>query len=128
MSKDFSPLNDFEIKLTKAQRGEVSVSELLKSLIAADLALPSASAVQEDWAGFEPLLFNKNNVSMLACFSAKERLADYSNITPYCLAIKGKELLRRLPAGYGLVINPGHRVGFDISPEGIAKIVADFAS
>jgi hypothetical protein len=128
MNDDFSPLNDFESKLAQAQRGEVAVSELMASLVAAELALPSASEVQEDWSGFRPLLFSKHGVPMLACFSAKERLADYSAMAPYCLVIEGRELLCRIPPRHGLVINPGQRVGFDVSPDGIAQIVTDFAS
>lgn len=128
MNDDFSPLNDFESKLAKAQHGEVAVKELLASLASAELALPSAAAVQEDWTGFQPLLFSKDGVPMLACFSAKERLADYAEMTPYCLVIKGRELLLRMPAGHGLVVNPGQRIGFDVSPEGIAQIKANFAS
>lgn len=128
MSHDFSPLNDFEAKLVEAQRGEVTVAEVLASLASAELALPSAGAVQEDWSGFQPLLFSKNGVPMLACFSAKERLADYVDMAPFCLVLRGRELLRRIPAGHGLVVNPGQRVGFDVMPEGIARIVTDFAS
>lgn len=126
MSPEFSPLNVFEAKLVQAQRGELATAELMASLISAELALPSGGAVAEDWSGFQPLLFSKNGVPMLACFSAKERLADYADMAPYCLVLKGQELLRRIPAGHGLVINPGQRVGFDISPEGIAQIVTDF--
>jgi hypothetical protein len=128
MSHDFSPLNDFEFKLVQAQRGEIGVSDVLASLASAELALPSAGDVQEDWAGFQPLLFSKNGVPMLACFSAKERLADYADMAPFCLLLKGRELLRRIPAGHGLVVNPGQGVGFDVPPEGIVRIVADFAS
>ncbi|SEL94018.1 SseB protein N-terminal domain-containing protein [Roseateles sp. YR242] len=128
MTDEFAPLNDFESRLARAQRGEFAVKDVLASLAAAELALPSAAPVQEDWSGFQPLLFSKDGVPMLACFSAKERVTDYAAMTPYCLAIKGRELLRRMPAGHGLVVNPGQRVGFDISPEGIAQIVDEFAS
>jgi hypothetical protein len=128
VNNDFSWLNDFEFKLTQAQRGEIAVGEVLINLVSAQLALPSAAAIQEDWDGFQPLLFFKNGVPMLACFSAKERLAEYSEMTPYCLLIKGSELIRRIPAGYGLVVNPGQRIGFDVSPDGIDQIKADFIS
>jgi len=128
MSNSFSPLNDFESKLVQAQEGEVTVPELMASLAAADLALPSANVVEQDWSGFQPLLFTKNSTPMIACFSAKERMVDYADMVPYCLVIKGRELLRRMPPGHGLVINPGQRFGFDVSPDGIAQIVTDFAS
>lgn len=126
MSDVLSPLNEFESRGAQAQRGELAIKEVLASLASAELASPSATAVQEDWSGFQPLLFSKSGVSMLACFSAKERLADYVDMAPYCLVIKGAELLRRIPAGHGLVVNPGQPVGFDVSPEGIAQMVTEF--
>lgn len=121
MTGELAPLNDFESKPAGAWREEVSVKDVLASR-AAELALPSAAAVHEDWSGFQPLLFSRDEVPMLAYFSAKERVADYAEMTPYCLTIKGRELLRRMPAGHGLVVNPGQRIGFDVSPEDIAQI------
>ncbi len=128
MTGEFAPLNDFESRLARAQRGEIPVKDVLTSLVAADIALPSAAPIGEGWTGFQPLLFSKDGVPMLACFSAKERMTDYADMTPYCLVVKGRELLRRIPPGHGLVVNPGQPVGFDVPPAGIAKIKTDFAS
>lgn len=126
MSKIFTPLNDFEAILEKAQAGEIPQRELIAGLIVAKMALPSAGNVQSDWSGFQPLLFDKNGVPMLACFSSKERISEYVDIAPYCLLVIGGEMLSRLPVGYGIVVNPGQSIGFDIPPDGVAEIVADF--
>ena len=37
------------------------------------------------------------------------------------------DLLRRMPPEYGIVINPGADVGFDLPPGGIQDIVKDFS-
>ena len=90
--------------------------------------MPSAAEVMKDGSGFESLLFTKEQVRMLACFTDKARIGEFTSLTPYCLVMKGRELLRRIPLGYGLVVNPGTKEGFDISPEGIAKILQDFSN
>jgi len=37
-------------------------------LAKSDLAVPSVSAVEPDGSGFQPLLFDKEGVQMIACF------------------------------------------------------------
>ncbi|EGF91541.1 hypothetical protein ABI_29580 [Asticcacaulis biprosthecium C19] len=64
---------------------------------------------------------------MVACFTALERIADASKLAPYCLTIRGGEFLRRIPHEFGLVVNPGHEVGFDVPPIGLRKIISEFA-
>ncbi|MDF0606911.1 SseB family protein [Neisseriaceae bacterium TC5R-5] len=128
MIKDFKPLCDFEQKLTLAQNGKISMPDLLQSFVVAELVVPSATEVVEDGSGLQPLLFPKNEVQMVGCFSDKERIGDFATMVPYYLLMKGKDLLRRLPVGYGLVVNPGQAVGFDISPEGIARVLEEFSN
>jgi hypothetical protein len=123
----FMPLNSLEVALVQAQDGILPVQKLLQILVESDLAMPSATEVIEDGSGFQPLLFPKGEAQMLACFSDKSRIGEFSSLAPYCLVINGRDVLRRMPLGYGLVINPGAATGFDISPDGIAKIIEDFA-
>ena len=124
----FKALNELEVALEKAQRGQMPVKNFLHMLAGSDLAVPSAAEVTEDGGGFEPLLFQKGSVQMLACFTDKSRIGEYTSLVPYCLMIKARDLLRRTPPGYGLVIDPGSIVGFDISPEGIEKVVSEMIS
>ncbi len=121
-------LNNLEVALQKAQAGQLAVPELLAVLMDSEVAVPSATAVLADGSGMQPLMFPKNGVQMLACFTEKNRIGEFSSVAPYCLVLKGRDLLRRVPPGYGLVVNPGTSTGFDVSPHGIAKIVKDFAS
>ena len=120
--------NEFETAVEKARSGALTMQALLRQMMDADLALPSATEVMRDGTGFQPLLFPKENAQMLACFTDKSRLAEYISLAPYCLVMKGRELLSRVPPGYGLVVNPGtSSLGFDVSPEGVTKIREDFA-
>jgi len=65
-------------------------------------------------------------VQMLGCFTSAERIADFSRVAPFYVEMTGMRLLQRLPSDHGVVINPGWPVGFDISPQGVAKILVDF--
>lgn len=122
---EFLPLNDFECVLVNAKNGKCTVKDLIHALIKSELAVPSASEVMVDGSGFEPLLFSKESVLMLSVFSDKSRVVEFAKMTPYCLVMTGEDLLRRIPSGYGLVVNPGADVGFDVPPAGIFQIKAD---
>ncbi len=119
-------MNDLEVALEKARAGLMSMPDFIQVLVESDLAVPSGSEVMPDGSGFQPLLFDKNQVKMVACFTAKERIGSFTDLAPYCLVIKGKEFLRRVPHEYGIVVNPGQSVGFDITPEGVSRIVGEF--
>jgi hypothetical protein len=122
----FEPKNELEVGLVEAQSGRLSVPDLMRLLVKSELAVPSAGEVLEDGSGFQPLLFPKDQIQMLASFSDKERIGEFASMAPYCLVLKGRDLLHRMPPGYGLVVNPGSPIGFDISPEGIANVLRDF--
>jgi hypothetical protein len=126
MTEEFVPVNEFEAELLKAKQGISPMQAFLRIFVSSEISVPSGTEVMEDGSGFTPLLFLKDNVQMLACFSEKRRIGSFAAMAPYCLVIKGGDLLRRIPPEYGLVINPGQQVGFEISPEGITKIVRDF--
>lgn len=122
----FVPLNDIEAVLAQAKSGAVSVREMLRELVDAVLVVPSETEVMADGSGLRPLVFTKNDDQLVACFSEKARIGQFSLRAPYCLEINGREFFKRLPLGHGIVINPGVEVGLDISADGIARIVKDF--
>jgi hypothetical protein len=64
---------------------------------------------------------------MFACLSDKSRIGEFIPLTPHFLSIEGRDILRRMPPGFGHVINPGISTGFDIPPEGIAKVMEEFS-
>lgn len=62
----------------------------------------------------------------MSVFTDKSRVLPLSHIAKYCLVLKGVDLFKRVPRGYGLVINPGiENICLDISPEGISQINKD---
>ena len=123
--KKFNPLNELEWSLLAAQENKISVEIFLQKFVRSVLVLPAAKNVLEDGSGFEPVLFDKLGTNMLAAFADKTRASHLADIARYCLEMNGLEVLRRIPPGYGLVVNPGFGVGLELSPEGIAEIVKD---
>jgi hypothetical protein len=116
------PLNDLEVALQQAQAGQLDMPQLLGALLKAQVAVPSATEVMHDGSGLVPLLFPRNGAQMLACFTDTGRIGIYSALAPYCLVVKGHELLRTLPPGCGLVLNPGVATGYDVPPQDLAAI------
>jgi hypothetical protein len=41
------------------------------------------------------------------------------------MQIPGGGFLQMIPGGIGLVVNPGSEVGFEMSPDGLARFVAE---
>lgn len=123
---NFEPQNDFEIALCRAKTGAMPVQDMLRELVEAMLVVPSETEVMPDGSGMRPLVFKRENIQLVACFSEKIRIGQFASKAPFCLEIKGAELLTRLPQDHGIVINPSADVGLDISPEGIARIIGDF--
>lgn len=122
----FIPLNEFERVLHAAQQGRATVPDLLRAFAAADLMVPSASEVRADGSGLEPIALNPGAASRVACFSDPGRIDSFAQIAPYAVRMKGIDLLRWLPAELGLIVNPGHEVGFELPAQGVANALRDF--
>jgi hypothetical protein len=120
----FRPHNDLERALMQAQTGRMGMPGFLDLFSRSDIFVPSGDAMGANGEGFQPLLFDRDGTAMVACFTAAERIGRHARIAPYCLQIEGLAFLRRLPPNVGVVVNPGHEAGFELSPSGIARIVA----
>ena len=123
---NFIPLNALESALESARTGRSSLPDFFSVFVESDIFVPSGSELMPDGSGFQPLLFDKEGVQMVACFTDVERIGEFAGLAPYCLRLKGNEFLPRIPVGYGLVVNPGQSSGFDVPPSGVRKIVAEF--
>lgn len=126
--KEFLPTNPLEVALMEARSGLLPVTDFLRFFLSARIAVPSAAKVAADGTGFQPLEFTNEKTQILGCFTSAVRIDEFASETPFFLEMTGRQLLERMPPSYGVVINPGWRVGFDISPQGIAKILMDFVS
>lgn len=123
MIESLIPENDLENLLIKVQERQVEFGDFIKYFLEADLFVPSGTEVMPDGSGMAPLLFEKNGVQMLGVFTAISRVKLFKDMTPYCLSMKGRELLARMPSGCGLVVNPGFDKGFELPPSGLKEIL-----
>lgn len=123
MTEQLLSENDLEDKLVKAHKKEIVFGDFLELFLVSDVFVPSASEVMEDGSGMEPLLFNKQNVRMLGVFTAISKASLFKDKAPFCLKMKAKDLLTRLPPDSGLVVNPGYDIGFDLPPYGVQSVL-----
>lgn len=122
---DTTPLNALEKGIQDARERRLGTRDLMRLLLASNLAVPSSTPVHADGTGFAPLVFEDAGMPLLVCFSELPRLREYAEVAPHYLRMTGAELLRRMPQGMGLVVNPGSGIGFDLPPDGVAKVLQD---
>jgi SseB protein N-terminal domain len=102
------------------------LNEFLKEFVQDNIFILSSSSVENDGSGINPLLFNREEVIMVAAFTSLSRTKIFTNPDVYCLEIKAGDFLERIPEGYGLVLNPGLDVGLEVPPLGVKNIQRDF--
>lgn len=125
---DFTPLNNIEEALIKAKRGEITLPHLIDMLLQEKFFMPSLNVVEENGAGFSPLLFDRNGISMASIFTDKSRVKMYESRIKDIVILSFKDMLNNIPENYGLVINPGYTEGLELLPHGIKNIRRDFLS
>lgn len=125
MLEKLVPENELEKMLVKVQEKQMSFRDFVTYFLTSDLVIASETEVLPSGAGLVPLLFEKSGVQMLSVFTSLSGVKLFKDKTPYCLSMKGKDLLSRVPPGYGLVVNPGFDKGFDLPPSGLIEIKKD---
>ena len=118
---NFKPENDLEESLFKVQNGKVDLQIFLELLKESDIFVPSGTEINDDLSGFSPLLFEKENGSFVSVFTSQSRLAPFNEKTKYHIQMTGNDFFLRLPPNYGVVVNPGWRIGCEIDCNTIAS-------
>lgn len=116
-----------EQAIADARAGRIGVAEMLPLLLDGDLVVPSGGEVRDDGQGFQPVLFDREGVPMIAAFTTLDRVGETAKLAPFALSIKGRAFLALVPADHGVVINPGWPEGFEIDPAGLRRLIADAA-
>lgn len=119
----FNPENELECVIVGAKEGACSVDALIERLLDSDVYISSKTEVEQDGSGFHPLLLGDSGSPLVAVFSSLSRPALHRDMAEYVLKMRGSEFFRRLPVGYGVVLNPGYESQFIISPD-VAKQLA----
>ncbi|MGL4691144.1 MAG: SseB family protein [Stenotrophomonas maltophilia] len=124
---DAAPQTPIETLLKTAMDGQLPIGLFMKAFVASEVVLLTGSLVTPDGSGFDPLLFDKQGVLHVSVFTDMSRVGFHSQQAPHTLRMLMLDVLKRVPGGYGVVINPGTSLGFEISPSGVGEILKDFA-
>lgn len=125
---DLPPQTPIETLLQTAMSGTLPIGAFMQAFVASEVVLLTGSLVTPDGSGFDPLLFDKQGTLHVAVFTDPARVGHHAEQAPHTLRWLMLDVLRRVPGGYGVVVNPGTSLGFEISPAGIGEILKDFAA
>lgn len=123
---DLPPQTPIETLLQSTMTGQTPIRTFLQAFVATEIVLLSGRLVTPDGSGFDPLLFDRQGTLHVAVFTDPARVGIHSQQAPHSLRWLMLDVLRRVPPGYGVVINPGTALGFEISPAGVGEIMKDF--
>ena len=131
MNPDNDVRNALEEKLLAAQEGRLSSDELLEVLLLSQVFMPvqdekaPALNIQRSTRAQPLALSDEDGTPILVLFSSPERakpfLADFPGFTGGILE-SFKWVLERMGTGYGIALNPGSEVGFDMEPETVTEL------
>ncbi|MBT2766250.1 SseB family protein [Stenotrophomonas sp. ISL-67] len=124
---DLPPQTPIETLLQSTMDGTTLIGAFMKAFVASDVVLLTGSLVTPDGSGFDPLLFDKQGTLHVAVFTHMQRVGFHSQQAPHTIRMQMLEVLKRVPGGYGVVVNPGTSLGLELSPTGIGEILKDFA-
>jgi hypothetical protein len=119
------PRNSLEIALKDSQCGTMPLPQFLRCLILSELFIVSVKPVAAGDQGLFPLLFDRDGVPMAAVYTDSSRVINVTSKIESVIRMKGFDLLKRIPPGYGVVINPGFDLGLELMPEGIFDILTN---
>jgi len=119
----FEAETDIEHQILKAQDGALSGDALLHRMADADLFIPSTGEVQTDGSGFQPVLIDQDGSSLVVVFTARSRQP--KDMAAWMMQMNGGQFFRRLPAGYGVMVNPGFDAQILVPPHGMAALKRD---
>ena len=97
---------------------------VVPALLSSELVVPSGAPVGERFEGFQPVLF-EHGTPMLAVFTSLERARATADLAPYVVTLTGRQLVAMMPAGNGIVVNPGHPDGVELSATTVERVRAD---
>lgn len=113
--------------IARTRDGQLSMQTLLWVFASRVVLVASTTDVQPDLAGLQPVLFERNGESLLTVFTNTIRADALTEEAPYLVAVAGEDLIRRMPDGVGLVVNPRSELGFEVPARGIAAFRSEIS-
>ena len=76
----------------------------------------------EHLEGFIPAIAHRDGEHHLVAFSSVQRFRDEGRLGGEAITMPVREVLLRMPADVGIVINPGSSQGFELGPAAVARL------
>jgi len=132
MNPDHEVRNELEQKLLDAQDGRISSDELLEALMGSQVFMPiqdekpAVLNVQRS-SRAQPLVLNaEDGTPVLVLFSSPERAKGFTSDYPGYgggLLTEFTWVLEKMGRDFGIALNPGSEIGFDMEPETVNELV-----
>ena len=119
------PATVLERAIARAQAGTLSAPTVLWTLAASELLIVNRDATDHGAMPADPVLLHSEKGTFLALFSHSDHTAAYLTEGHAAVTMAGLQLLRRLPDGVGIVMNPGSRLGFEVPADGVQAFARD---
>lgn len=122
------PQTHLETVLHEGQADEAKAGQVIATFLSEEVFFLSREQVTEETDNVQPLLLqNKDGEPVIALFTHVNRIPEtYIAEAPFAVRVVGAAVIDNL-SGAGLVLNPGHQLGFEIPAEGVEAIKRDFA-
>lgn len=124
--------NELEVKLIDANDGRITSDDLLEALFASQVFMPMRDEkpallnIQRSTSA-QPLVLNaEDGTPVLVLFSSPERAKDFVKDYPGYgggLLTEFTWVLEKMGRDYGIALNPGTEIGFDMEPETVNELI-----
>lgn len=127
--EEFVARNDLEATLQLAQQGKASTPDFLNSFVNSQVFVLVDKALDSE-GQWDPsinlcVLTNAAGNPVVAVFTAPERAIPWSEHLPqfqHGLLVSPTWLIQGLGPTAGIVVNPGHKVGVELSPDAVRQM------
>lgn len=124
---DQQPQTHLEKLLLAGQADQEKAGEVIAAFLTEEVYFLSREQVGEETENVQPLLLqNRDGLPLIALFTHVSRIPNhYIDEAPFAVRVVGAAVIDNLE-GAGMVVNPGHPIGFEIGPDGVDAIRRDF--
>lgn len=123
-----SSIDLIERAIIRTRNGQLGMQTLLWVFASRVVLVASRTETAPDLSDLQPLLFERNGESLLGVFTTTEAADAGGADAPYLVAVAGEDLVRRMPDGVGMVVNPGSVNGFEVPARGLAAFRAEIST
>lgn len=118
----FEPENDLETLIVAAKSGARSQGDMMSALFKSHLFIASKTEVKADGSGFDPLLLGDSNAPLTAVFSSGPHATLHRDAASCVVRMTAVDFFRRIPANFGVILNPGYDVQMVMPAAAIAEM------